>query len=416
MPTTVYNAIWRLVVVAALLSGRFAFGPAHADQFTLRSGGRLDGEWLNPDKGPQDAYEIQTRDGGKLTLAQSQVEEVVRQRPAEIEYERIAPTFANTATAQWELAEWCRQRQLLDKRHHHLQRILEMDPDHAPARHALGYSQVGGQWVLRPNWQQDQGYVFYRGRWRLPQDVELLEVNAKRERAEREWLGKLTRFRSNLATDSADEAGKQIVAIRDPHAVRALGQLLKKERYRAVKLLYIEALRQIGTPAAVAVLIEASLNDPDVEIFYTCVDEIVRLRQPTAVAAYIKGLQDANNVRVNRSGYALGQLGDASAIGALIDALITTHTIVIAPPGGRSADAVTATFDSSPGQSSPISDTGLRTGDQTKIFSTQVQNKEVLQALVKLSNGVSFGYEQRVWKNWLSLTRERPRVINARRD
>ena len=111
------------------------------------SGGRVAGELLNPTKSPRKQYVIQVADGAKVTLDAAQVRKVLRPRADEAEYERIAPTYADTAAAQWELAQWCREHKLTAQREMHLRRVIELDPNHVEARRALGYSQVDGQWV-----------------------------------------------------------------------------------------------------------------------------------------------------------------------------------------------------------------------------------------------------------------------------
>ena len=57
-------------------------------------------------------------------------------RAEETEYERIRPTYADTAEAQWELAQWCREHKLPAQRTVHLRRVIELDPEHVEARRA----------------------------------------------------------------------------------------------------------------------------------------------------------------------------------------------------------------------------------------------------------------------------------------
>ena len=113
--------------------------------FILRNGGRLVGELLNPDQVPRETYVIRTSSGGQITLPSSQVKDMQHQRPAEIEYEKMRPRYPDTIEGQWELAEWCREHTLLSQRKVHLERILELDPDHEQARRALKYGQYDGQ-------------------------------------------------------------------------------------------------------------------------------------------------------------------------------------------------------------------------------------------------------------------------------
>ena len=74
---------------------------------------------------------------------------VLRPRPEEAEYERIRPTYADTAAAQWELAQWCREHRLTAIARNAPAAGHRVHPNHVEARRALGYSQIDGQWVTR---------------------------------------------------------------------------------------------------------------------------------------------------------------------------------------------------------------------------------------------------------------------------
>jgi len=395
-----------------------------ADVVVLRNGGRIHGRWVNSDERPMNDYVIETPSGGSVRLHKSRVERVIRQRPAEIEFERVAPTFGDTVDQQWELAEWCRKRRLARQREAVLRHILQLDPNHAKARYALGYSQVGGRWLTRPEWMEEQGFEKYDGRWRHPQEIALLEAKRKKELAEKRWVTELNRYRTELGTDKPRQALDAIAAIKDPLAVRAIAGQFQKERHRWVKLLYVQALGRIASDAAVKVLIYGSLNDLDEEVRIACVDQIVAQKPPGAAEAYIKALSDKNNVRINLAAQALARLGEKSAIGPLIDSLVTTHEIVLPPAGGKSTGAMTMTFQNptaggtSAGSGNPLPKVGseLSTGSSARVIRRTVPNQEVLSALVVLTGGVSFSFDQRAWEYWYEAEKRKPQTLNARRD
>lgn len=54
---------------------------------------------------------------------------------------------ADTIEGQFELATWCRERKLDDQARAHLNRVLQLDSNHAAARQALGHRRVDGRWV-----------------------------------------------------------------------------------------------------------------------------------------------------------------------------------------------------------------------------------------------------------------------------
>ncbi len=377
-----------------------------ADVFVLKNGGQIRGNWVNTDKRPQENYVIQTEHGGRIILDAGQIQQAIRQAPAEEEYERIASKAGDTAEGQWKVAEWCREHGLKQQRTAHLRRIIHLDSDHAGARYGLGYSQVRGQWVTREEVRRRRGYELHDGQWRMGPEIDLLEAEKKLAHAEKEWLTRLVRWREMLGTDKTQEAVEKIAAARDPHAVRALAKLLAAEPLRHVKMLYIDTLEKIGNRPAVQTLYHATLRDPDEEIYHASLDALVRLKPPNMSKQYVEVLKDKNNVRLNRAAHALGRLEDKSVISPLIDVLVTTHHIVIP----KQSNAYTSTFTkpgtpaiSMPGSaSSPLSGTGFSAGGERKVIPVTVTNQDVLQALIALSGGANFGFDVRAWQYWLA--------------
>lgn len=405
-------AIGLTVLAAWLFSAARLFsaaGPAAGDVFVLSGGGRISGRWLNADEFPRRGYVIQTPSGGRITLADSQVERVLRARPEELQYEQIRHDYADTVRGQWELAQWCRQKRLPAQREKHLRRVIELEADHAPARHALGYTQLEGKWVIPDEVMIARGYARYRGgRWRTAQEIELIELKRKTEVAEKDWLWKLRRWRSWLGTDRDPHGRRNILAIKDPHAVKALTHALDNDDSPQARVLYVEALASVGTTAAAQVLAACSLQDPVEEVRLTCLDYLQNQKHPDVVAYFVGKLQGQGNPTINLAAMGLARLKDPSAVGPLIDALITTHTTKV-PQGNPGS--MTTTFGTGPGGSGP---SGLSVGGSVQTFTQFAQNQSVLDALVAIT-GENFSFDQRAWKYWHAMQRERA-SIDARRD
>ena len=204
-------------VIAGLVVGLWSGSSLQAvDILVLESGGTVQGEWLNRDEQPLTHYRVRTSAGVVILLQLGQVRNTALQRPVLSEYEQLRPTFADTPAEQWKLAEWCKVQQLAAERNQHLGRVLELDEQHAGARRALGYVLVDNQWVRHAELKRQDGFELYKGRWRTIQEIELLESTAKRELAEKEWLGKIRRWRRDLDTPKAREATQYLTAIEDP--------------------------------------------------------------------------------------------------------------------------------------------------------------------------------------------------------
>lgn len=365
--------------------------PARADLFLLESGGRVEGEWLNREEQPLRQYQVRTSAGLIVTLPQQQVREAIRQSTAEAEYQKRAPATPDTVEAQWALAEWCRTSGLAHERRTHLARIVALDPNHQLARRALGYQFLYGKWVTRDEFRRQEGYEYYKGKWRTPQEIEILESRGRIELAQKEWLLKLRRWRRDLDSEKSKVAYDQIAAIKDPVAVGPLGTAFGGERVRRVKMLYADVLANINTKDAVGVLVDRTLNDPDEEIYYYCLDKLAQLHPPHVGDPFITALKDSSNVRVNRAGAALARLQDRTAISPLIDALITTHAQVQPGRPGAGPNSTTTAF----GEGGTV----LKQNEGPKVLIVHVQNQQVLGALTKLT-GANFGFDQRGWRFW----------------
>jgi hypothetical protein len=383
---------------------------APADIFFLKNQGEVRGELTNPDESPRKSYVIKTAGGGQVVLTADQVERVQPQSPAEIKYDRFRADIPDTVEGQWKAAEWCLANRLTKHRELHLARILELDPNHEAARHALGYSQVAGQWVTQQQAMLDAGYVkskFAPGKWVSPQEEELLASRDKTTKAQLAWKAELKRFDRWLSGDKAPQAIAGIKAIDDPLAVPALSAFLASEKRRDVRLLYVAALARINTPPSMDALVQASLFDGDEDIRAAALDEVVAHKYDGAVHQYVQALKHKDNAVINYAAAGLGRLGDEGAIGPLIESLVTTHSYKIQ--------------DSPPGQTAATFGTGGNAGQFNfggggpKIVKETLENRAVLQALVDLTGGESFNYDVRAWKNWY-VARRKPSTLDARRD
>lgn len=366
--------------------------------FLLRSGGQVAGEWINRDEPRRSGYLVRTTEGVELRLASDAVvQRVIETSRAETEYDRLAPTYSDTAAEQWRLAQWCRENGLATQRRIHLERVIALDVNHVLARRALGYIQVAGKWQTKEGVQRSEGYELYHGRWRLSQDIELQEEKAKQAAAENEWMQRLKRLRADLNGERMMVAQKQYEEIRDPHAIAPLAKLMEKEPNRRVKILYLDVLARVDHPGALQAMIATSLSDMDEEIFYECVDRLKKVPPHAVTKPYVKALSDKENVRVNRAAYAISKLGDEKLVSPLIDALVTTHRIV-QDSGG--SGQTTSSFDGN-------GNSAISRGGPTAI-DLPVQNRRVLEALVELT-GQNFDFNASAWRNWYNL--EKPRIF-----
>jgi hypothetical protein len=377
-----------------------------ADVVILQNGGRIVGKIKDQQDAPKESLRIHTEAGGELTISKSTIKQIILQTQSEEEYDRVKGNYGDTAADQWKLAEWCREHRMPTQQKVHLQRIIELDTDHTPARNALGFSKVNNRWMRREDTMKERGYVLYKGDWKLPQEIDLLERKAKIEALEREWMQLLPRVRGEMVRGTPQkqqDALTKLKALNDPYAVPALINGLKDETLPDVVRMYLDALGRIRTPAANQYLVTIAMNNKQDEYQEYALDILRKNKPPDAVALCIAELGSKDNNRVNRAGYILGELEDKSAVPALIDALVTTHKVVEA---GAGPGAISATNGPNGG--------GLGVGGGPKTHVINQENQRVLTALGRLTNE-HFGFNEIAWKNWYA-KQYKVEIIGGRRD
>jgi hypothetical protein len=384
--------------------------PAHqatAEVFVLAGGGRVEGTLLNPEQDPRVNYVVKTAEGVHLTLDGARVRNFQQDTDLRRRYEEFLADLPDTAAGHWDMARRCEQAGLKAEREFHLQRVLKFEPDHTDARHALGYSQVDGRWVKMEEFRRNQGYTRFRGGWRLEQEKRLMEREEDRELEVKDWKRKLKMWRSWLIKQRGNE-GEALAAIRAMDRKRCApalaDQLQEEDEHPQLKLLYIEVLGKLESQVAVSAFIDRAIEDPDATVRDRCLDELAKFGSEAAAQAFVKKLDDENNVIVNRAAAGLARLRDPSTTLPLIEALTTRHRQVISPGSGNLGVGF------SNGNLS-----GFSAGNRgPKVIEREVRNQAVLSALTQIHEGVNYAYNKEQWRNWYA-RQNTPEGINLNR-
>jgi hypothetical protein len=402
--------------------------PASAEVFVLRNGGQIEGIHVNQDDKWAREYIVRTPDGGQMTIARSDVKEVFRRRDEEIAYDRVAPSYADTAADQLKLADWCREHYLSVQEKAHLQRVVELEPDNVRVRTRLKQRKVDGEWISEEEMRERQGLVMYRGKWRTKQEIELIEQRSLSDQKQKSWMQTLKRIREDLDSRDVNKstlAKDKILQINDPHAVKAIHYYYTLEtekatrdpaKSRAIKEWYVEVLSNIGTAEAIAAMVEYSLKDPDVELRISCYDTIGKVKPASATNRYMLALKDKDNDIVQRAAVGLRYISDRRAIGPLIEALTTQHTFDLPTSGATGEGSINSTFDKSGGGIGGLSGGGggLGVNMQPRKVRKTFLNEEVHRTLCQLT-GQDYQFDRKLWKDWLSTQKESPQ-FDGRRD
>ncbi len=407
-PLPVFTFVLMLIGVMTLQAVRVPI--CAADVFLLKSGGRIEGVLLNSEESPRTHFTVQLETGGEITIDSDQVERHLPITEAQRRYAATVEKMPATPEGNWIMANWCQERGLKEERKFHLSEVVRLDPEHEPARRALGFSRLGGEWLKQEDYMRGRGYVLHGGRWRLPQEVELEKAQDAYEQAVRDWNGKLKRWRDWLDSPRRQaEAKNNIETIRDPLAAAALAGLLEREPEPAVQRLLVSVLGQLDSNIAITALMKVVLGDYDDDLRELALDQLERFGRETAIDNFIRALSSKNNLIIRRAGAGLTRLQDPRAIRPLIDALVTQHRVAVveANPG-----QLNLSFGGSNAGSGGI---GFGAGGGGPKFKEQaVTNREVLDALLPLANGVNFQYDQRQWRNWY-IQQNSPIEISLRR-
>lgn len=394
---------------------------APASTLVLRNGGRVTGEITNPEQRPRKQFEMRTPSGATISIAADQVEQVLDPKNVLPKYEEILPKMPPNAEGNWTMAEWCGKQELAEERLHHLRVVIEMDPNHAAAREALGYKKsANGAWENPDEGWTALGYKKVGNRYLSQQQIEMEKYDAAIAAQKEKWRDVLKSLNSKATKGKqVDQALNEIRAIEDPIAldyiaghylVPAKGAMPKNDAPGPeLKKVYISVVAKHPTYPIVSALVYITLNDPVDSVRDYTLQQLVEAKHPATSSLYLGHIQDGiknfNKDMVNRSAYALGQLDAKETVYPLIAAL----TMKIRKQSGGSSQGIGATpsFDSNGGA-------GISAGGKPTIIEEIHSNPEVLAALQRLTKQ-NFDYNQDAWRRWY-IGVNTPNSGNMRRD
>lgn len=247
------------------------------------------------------------------------------------------------------------------------------------------------------------GYIRHSGGWRTAQEIEIIERNDRANLAQKQWQRKIERLRQQVTAATSGQAAEELREITDPDAIPALTAALAGDVNRQIRLLYMESLVRIGTPAAQMALVSAALDHPDPETRIDATERLATLAPQTAATAAAAALAGADNARINRAAAVLARLKVKTVVPQLIAVLETRQIVTVGD--GPADGSTTATFTPEGG--------GLTLGSSRRQVAMPVKNEQVLAALVALS-GENFGWDLAAWRGWLARQRA-PATLDLRR-
>lgn len=390
------------VVGIGLVTG---FGrSSSADILHLTSGGMIDGEILET---TGRGYKVRTV-VGTVTVALDAVRSVESAPSPFQEYEQRQSQAGESAAAQFELAEWCGQVGLSAERRKHLLRAVELDPDHEPARAALGFVRVGELWI-------EARTVLERTPAR---PAESGEADAEKLAAaiQTEWYRRVRAIRSNLLDSPMErlvaEGRAKVLEIADPLAIVPLSEVLSRGSVAAREAL-VAALSRFSEDEATMNLAALALVDGDAQVRRRALGELVRRNDPRVGAQFRRALATDNDTLVRRAAEGLGALRFEPAVPDLIELLKVQRRKRVEVPvrrylggwseayGGRRTILIGSGTNVAytPRIGVAIAGEFVSTDTQYRIRGVTVFRTEVLEALQQIT-GQNFGFDDAAWRRW----------------
>jgi hypothetical protein len=377
---------------------------APADILHLTNGGLINGEILETS---ERGYKVRTV-VGTVTVALDAVREIESAPSLFQEYERRQSEAEQTPAAQFDLAQWCEQVGLNAERRRHLLRSLELDPDHEPARAALGFVRVGELWV-------EARTILERA---APRSAESGAAEAEKLAAviQTEWYRRLRAIRSNLLDSPQErlvaEGRTKVLEIADPLAIVPLSDVLSRGSVSAREVL-VEVLSRFAEDEATMNLAALALVDNDAHVRRLALRELERRSDPRVGAQFRRALGTNNEALLRRAAEGLGTLKFEPAVPDLIGLLTVQRRRRVETPvrgflGGWNESCGgprTILIGSgtrviyTPRIGVAIAGEFLSSGTHSQVRDVTVFRTEVLEALKQIT-GQNFGFDEAAWRRW----------------
>jgi hypothetical protein len=368
---------------------------AAADTVELSGGGHLSGKVTR--LAEQKIVIVQVDDDIRVALPENRVRRVITSDRL-AEYERFAAAAGDDAERHYKLARWCVGAKDFpgDANHYrqyHMQRAIELDPEHAEARASLDYIKEKGQWIRKDELFRRRGMVRSGGQWELPEVVAATGWQDAADETAKRWIKEITRRTAVITRGrgKTEEAWQSLAAIEDPLAADGVARQLldsrgTQDQSRQLRMLWIDLLGRFRNGSAVKALVLAGIDEPDNVIREAALTKLQEYGSGSAVATYLPMLKSNDNAIVNRAARALSWFPDPELALTYVDALVTKHKHEVLPGAGTQAG---------------FSDDGsgaFSTGGKKQVIVTTEKNPPVLGLLNLVEPDANYGYDEVAWR------------------
>ncbi|MBI5368870.1 MAG: HEAT repeat domain-containing protein [Planctomycetes bacterium] len=379
-------------------------GAACADLVELTTGGLLEGRVT--DLGDEIRVEGRL---GSVKLAKSRVKRIVPGPLSWEEYPRRAAALdAHDGNGHWELACWCRARELWREAEQELKATLVADPQHEGAHRALGHVQVNGVWMEEEAAQQADGKVKTGAEWVTPEEKALRDELATQKGLEEQIRARVlalvlrTGAADRTAREEAFAALDQVTPERKiPVLASVLGHANPEVRGYAVL-----ELGRLKARAGTRGLVVCYLTDVVPELRDMAWEALRLIDDPETASALVGFLRDRRDPVRLTAAAALRYFPDRRVAAALVDALEATFR----PGPSRlihgTASVTTSEEHAGPGGTGRASASGGVAvvgvaGDPIEVAEAE---RVALRAALRSISGMDFGLRMEMWRLWLKMS------------
>ncbi|TWU60518.1 hypothetical protein Poly51_07940 [Rubripirellula tenax] len=382
-----------------LIAGSMLLMPAaiYADSIEISGGGHLSGEI----KSQGDFVVVEVDDEIQVALPRSRVRRMVDSGEL-AKYQELAAKTGDDAELNYKLAIWCVTGNNVPGRaqyykRFHLQRAVELDPDHPQARAALGFKKHEGKWIRSVDLMHDRGMISVGGRWELPEAVALNETAEASEIETKTWKRDVSRL-VGIVTKGSSKAGEAmdtLRAINDPMAAGAIAdQLLRSRNNRSqssgLRRVWIDLLGRFKNRTSVQALVRAGIEEPDATLREAALKHLQEYGASSAAATYLPMLKANDHDTVNRAARALSWFPDPEMAMEYVNALVTTQTTT-----GPAGAGMNVGFGDNGAN-------GMSSGSQPIVNKSTSNNTAVLALLKEIEPDADFGYDERAWQAYFA--------------
>jgi tetratricopeptide (TPR) repeat protein len=395
-----------------LATWRAAGAPAQENEAVaeLRRGGRLPGRIVEYE--PIDGFAVRVNAGLTLGISDNEIRRIRDNDEAMRAYRQRLAQLDDEPQAHYLIHRWCSSQGLYDQMQRHLERCIELDPNHSDARAALGYTRHKNRWVKIDSLFRSRGMVRDGGKWRTAEEVVQLEQSEQLEQSRIDAKKQIAAWKKQARRDTpaGRDARAQLAQINDPAfdvAVIEEFRAAVEAGARRDQLFWLEILGRLNTPVCRDTIIQASMDAPSQSVRERCYELLEGEHKYRAIAYYLSHLQSSDNEQINRAASALSYLNDPEIVLALVRALRTEHSIIFQPGAGMNVGMNRSTGNLgsfTAGGNKPVRKTVVK------------ENPDVLTALLEvIPDDVNFQYDEAEWLRYLA-AKKAPPPGDLRRD